>query len=121
MEVGMPMKPARRTTYPTHHIRLTRKATAALREHRKRQLEERMRLGTLWQDHDLVFPSGASTPLSGGNLNRAFKALLKRVGLSSMIRFHDLRHAPTPAGCKSQVRPRAVRAWRCEPHAQRLQ
>ena len=30
------------------NIRLTQRATAALREHRKRQLEERMLLGTLW-------------------------------------------------------------------------
>jgi integrase len=82
------------------NIRLTGKATAALREHRKRQLEERMRLGTLWWDHGLIFPSGAGTPLSGGNLNRAFKALLKRAGLPPMIRFHDLRHAASPAGRK---------------------
>ncbi len=74
------------------NIRLTRKAKSALREHCKRQLEERMRLGTLWQEHGLIFPPGAGTPLSGGNLNRAFKALLKRAGLSQMIRFHDLRH-----------------------------
>jgi integrase len=38
-----------------------------------------------------VFPSGVGTPLLGGNLNRAFKALLQRAGLPE-IRFHDLRH-----------------------------
>ncbi len=43
-------------------VRLTQRATAALREHRKRQLEERMWLGTLWQEHGLVFPSGVGTP-----------------------------------------------------------
>ena len=51
-----------------------------------------MRLGTLWQHHGLVFPSSAGTPLSGGNLNCAFKALLRRAGLSSVIRFHELLH-----------------------------
>ena len=89
-------------------IRLTRKATAALREHRKRQLEERIRLGTLWQDHSLVFPSGAGTPLSGGNLNRAFKALLRRAGLSSMIRFHDLRHTCATLLLQQGVNPKFV-------------
>src|SRR5829696_6470927 len=34
-------------------LRLTRKATEALRGHRKRQLEEKLRLGTLWQDNGL--------------------------------------------------------------------
>jgi integrase len=82
---------------------------AALREHRKRQLEERMRLGTLWQDHDLVFPSGAGIPLSGGNLNRAFKALLKRAGLSLMIRFHDLRHTCATLLLRQGVNPKFVR------------
>jgi integrase len=72
-------------------IRLTQRATVALKEHRKRQLEERMERGALWQDHGLVFPSGVGTPLLGGNLNRAFKALLQRTGLPE-IRFHDLRH-----------------------------
>jgi integrase len=73
-------------------VRLTRKATSALKEHRKRQIGETMQLGTLGNDHGLVFPSGTGTPLSGGNLNRAFKALLSRAGLSSVIRFHDLLH-----------------------------
>jgi integrase len=72
-------------------IRLTQRATVALKEHHKRQLEERMERGALWQDHGLVFPSGVGTPLLGGNLNRAFKALLQRTGLPE-IRFHDLRH-----------------------------
>ncbi|MDQ3923809.1 MAG: site-specific integrase [Actinomycetota bacterium] len=90
------------------NIRLTRKATSALREHRKRQLEERMRLGTLWRDHGLIFPSGAGTPLSGGNLNRAFKALLKRAGLPPMIRFHDLRHTCATLLLRQGVNPKFV-------------
>jgi integrase len=90
------------------NIRLTQRATTALTKHRKRQLEERMRLGILWQAHDLVFPSGAGTPLSGGNLNRAFKALLKRAGLSSMIRFHDLRHTCATLLLRQGVNPKFV-------------
>src|SRR5215203_6754757 len=54
-------------------VRLTRKATAALREHRKRQLEERMKLAGLWQEQGLVFPSAVGAPLWGGNLNRAVR------------------------------------------------
>src|ERR671912_353497 len=34
-------------------IRLTRKATEALRAHRKAQLEEKLQLGTLWQENGL--------------------------------------------------------------------
>jgi integrase len=73
-------------------IRLTRKATEALRGHRKRQLEEKLRLGSLLQENDLVFPSQAGTPIGGRNLIRHFKIRLGRAGLPSTFRFHDLRH-----------------------------
>ena len=72
-------------------IRLTRKAISALRQLRKRQLEERLHRETgLWTDHGLVFPSTMGTPISGGNLNRSFEAVLERSGLPT-VRFHDLR------------------------------
>jgi integrase len=89
------------------NIRLTRKATAGLREHRRRQLEERMEHGALWQDHGLVFPSGIGTPTLGGNLNRAFKALLKRAGLPA-VRFHDLSHTCATLLLRQGVNPKYV-------------
>jgi len=50
-----------------------------------------MKLAGLWTDHGLVFTSGVGTPLLGGNLNRSFKATLRRAGLPE-VHFHDLRH-----------------------------
>src|ERR687894_1833081 len=44
-------------------IRCSQRAIEALRSHRKRQLEEKLRAGALWQDHGLVFPSSIGTPL----------------------------------------------------------
>jgi len=73
-------------------IRLTRKATEALRGHRKRQIEEKLQLGTLWQDNGLLFPSQVGTPIGGRNLIRHLKIRLGRAGLPSTFRFHDLRH-----------------------------
>ena len=73
-------------------INLTRKAIEALKSHRKRLLEEKLGLGSLWQENGLVFPSKVGTPLSGRNLNRAYKRHLQRAGLSTTFRFHDLRH-----------------------------
>ncbi len=89
------------------NIRLTQRAVAALREHRKRQLEERMQHAGLWQDHGLVFTSGIGTPLLGGNLNRAFKATLQRAGLPE-IRFHDLRHTCATLLLRQGVNPKFV-------------
>ena len=67
-----------------------------------------MRLAGLWEDHGLVFPSGAGTPISGGNLNRGFKALLKRAGLPQTIRFHDLRHTCATLLRRQGVNPKFV-------------
>jgi integrase len=39
------------------NVRLTNSAMEALKRHRAAQNEERLRLGTLWQDQGLVFPS----------------------------------------------------------------
>ena len=73
-------------------IRLTRRASEALRIHRKRQLEEKLRLGALWGENGLVFPSQVGTPLGARNLVRHFKRMLERSGLESTFRIHDLRH-----------------------------
>ncbi len=89
------------------NIRLTQRAVTALREHRRRQPEERMEHGALWQDHGLVFASGIGTPLLGGNLNRSFKATLRRAGLPE-IRFHDLRHSCATLLLRQGVNPKFV-------------
>jgi integrase len=90
------------------NIRLTQSAVAALRIHRRRQLEERMYKADLWQEQGLVFPSTVGTPLWGGNLNRAFKATLQRAGLPKSTRFHDLRHTCATLLLKQGVNPKFV-------------
>jgi integrase len=72
----------------SRQIRLTTKATEALKKHRKRQLEERIARAGLWQEQGLVFPSSVGTPLGARNLQRHFKALLKRAELPQSFRFH---------------------------------
>jgi integrase len=73
-------------------IALTEGATIALRGHRRRQTEERLRVGTLWEDQGLVFPSTTGRPLSRDAVyRRSFAPLLKRAGLPR-ITLHDLRH-----------------------------
>jgi integrase len=64
---------------------------AALRAHKKRQLEERVRFGPSYEDTDQVFTSERGGPWYPWKSTHAFNALLKRVGLEG-FRFHDLRH-----------------------------
>jgi integrase len=82
-----------KTDYSKRTIGLTPTALDALRAHRARLAEERLRLGEAWDSsHDLVFPNTFGGLMIPDNLTkRPFKALLKRAGLPD-IRFHDLRH-----------------------------
>lgn len=74
-------------------VRLTRQAVVALKDHRKRQLEERMRLAGLWQDHGLVFAGESGSLFNPSNLrNRSFRRVKTRSGVREDLRFHDLRH-----------------------------
>ena len=90
------------------HINLTAGSIAALRAHRKRQLEERMEHAGLWQDHGLVFPSSVGTPLSHRNVVRSFKALLHRAGLPATVRLYDLRHTCATLLLSRNVHPKYV-------------
>jgi len=89
-------------------IDLTTGSVNALRAHRKRQLEERMRRAGLWQDRGLVFPSSVGTPLSHRNVVRSFKALLHRAGLPAMVRLYDLRHTCATLLLSRNVHPKYV-------------
>lgn len=65
-----------------------------LREHKRRQNEERLRLGSAWEVNDLVFCTAFGTPLSLQNLSvRHFKPAIKAAGLPKTIRLYDLRHS----------------------------
>jgi integrase len=74
-------------------VRLTRQAASTLKDHRKRQLEERLRLAGLWQDQGLVFPNETGSLFNPSNLcNRSFKRIKARASVREDLHFHDLRH-----------------------------
>jgi len=79
----------------------------ALKEHRKRQLEEKMLAGPDWQETSFVFTSTIGTPLEPDNIGRWFKPLLNKAGLPD-IRFHDLRHTAASLLLVQGVQPRVV-------------
>jgi integrase len=84
-------------------VDLPDRAIRALRAHRKRQLEEKLKAGALHEDQGLVFATGKGTPLEPQNVvNRDFKPLLRRAELPD-IRWHDLRHT-----CFTLLLPRGV-------------
>jgi integrase len=105
---GHPIFTTPKTSKSRRRVRLTTGATEALKRHRKRQLEERLRVAGLWQDHGLVFTTKLGTPLNRHNLcQRSFKPLLEQAGLPE-IRFHDLRHTCATLLLTGGVHPKIV-------------
>lgn len=89
-------------------VYLTDRAVDALRQHRKRQAEERLRMGAAWEDNDLVFANQVGKPIPASNLlRRSFEPLLKRADLPR-IRFHDLRHSAATLLLEQGIHPKIV-------------
>jgi integrase len=81
----------------------------ALKRHKAAQNAERLRLGTLWKDHNLIFPNRVGKPMDHNNLyHRDFKVALERAGLPLTCRFHDLRHTCATLLLSKNVNPKIV-------------
>ena len=72
----------------------------ALREHRRQQLEMRLRAGELWENQDLVFTNEIGGHLIHQSVHRAFKKIVTPLGLPA-ARFHDLRHTYAAAALQA--------------------
>jgi integrase len=81
-----------KTTKSRRTLALPQTAIQALREHRKRQAEDRLAAGPLWQDHGLVFASAIGTPLDAANVRREFRKITEAAGLGAGWAPRDLRH-----------------------------
>lgn len=82
-------------------------AVEVLRQHRLRQLQERLSVGERWHEHDLVFPSTIGTPLEPRNLTRHLHQLCKTAGLPPE-RFHNLRHTAASIGFAEGLDPKMI-------------
>jgi len=67
-----------------------------------------LKLGSAWQNFDLVFPSEIGMPLNPPNLTRAFKKALERAGIRTSIRLYDLRHTTATLLLQAGVNPKVV-------------
>lgn len=105
---GPPKNAASRRGVP-----LNRTAASALRDHRKRRNEERLRApGDAWKDHNLVFPNRSGHPTDHNNLyRREYLPLLAPAGLAGEgFTLHSLRHAFAMALLSRKEHPKKVQA-----------
>ena len=105
---GQPLYQEPKTPMSRRDITLSRAAVDALRNHRIRQNEGRLRaIG--WEDHGLVFPDAVGRPRQGSIFNRnSWVPLRKAAALPASFRFHDLRHSAASLALASGVPPTIV-------------
>jgi integrase len=94
---------SRRTlTLPTSTVR-------ALVEHRRKQAEERLRLGSHYENNGLVFATPSGTPVSIENLRaRNFKQIINRAELPENFTLYSLRHSFVTLSLLAGVEPKTV-------------
>ena len=80
---------------------------AVLREHRKRQLAERLLMGAGFTDHGLVFCRPDGAPLHPERFSRTFEIEAARAALPK-IRLHDLRHTWATLALQAGEHPKVV-------------
>jgi len=82
-----------KTPSSVRRVELPRQAVEALKRHRTVQNKERLAAKVWLNDRNLVFVTEVGTPIHKSNLmRRSFRPWLKKAGLQSSMRWHDLRH-----------------------------
>ncbi|MBO0783550.1 MAG: site-specific integrase, partial [Ktedonobacteraceae bacterium] len=88
-------------------ILLPQPVSDILKAHRTRQHAQRLRAGSAWQNHDLVFCTHRGKRLWPQNMRTSFYRRLEKAGLPPM-HIHDLRHNAVTLLISMGVNPKVV-------------
>ncbi len=113
-----------KTKQSRRSIPLSKTSLAALKVHRVKQLESRMKINDVYQDYDLVFPSVIGTPIQHQNFyRRHFKKVIRLANEKirkenedrtdkkpelKTIRLYDLRHTMATLLLSKGINPKIV-------------
>lgn len=75
-------------------VELSEATCRLLRSHRVAQTEHRLKIGGVWQDNDLAFPSLVGTPWLPRIFYRGYRPIVDESGVShpEAVNWHTLRH-----------------------------
>ncbi|MBA7662682.1 putative defective protein IntQ [subsurface metagenome] len=96
-----------KSSYSRRRIALSPSLALLLREYKAEQQTQRILLGKLPADSDLVFSHLDGKPRDPGVVSHTFAKVLKKAGLPH-IRFHDLRHTHATLLLKGGIHPKIV-------------
>jgi integrase len=88
-------------------IALDPATTAALRQHRRRQAEERLLADPSYVDSGLVFTMPDGSPIHPNRFSLWFRTRARAASLPA-IRLHDMRHSYATAGLAAGVPPKVM-------------
>ena len=91
----------------TRTLALPQITANALCEHRKAQLEKRLRVGPGFNSAELVLPGADGEPWWSSNFARACRRVFDDVGLYR-ARLHDLRHTHATMLLRQGIHPKVV-------------
>ncbi|KRQ85843.1 Tyrosine recombinase XerC [Caloramator mitchellensis] len=77
-----------------------------LKNHRKRQLEEKLKAGEVYEDNNLVFATELGKPIETRNLMRTFYRICEKANID--INFHALRHTYATRLLEANEHPKVV-------------
>lgn len=81
--------------------------TRRLQEHRRNQLEWKLKSGSEWQNLNLVFPDVGGTPIEQDRLRYWFYEIMAGLGIEG-LRLYDLRHAFVTLSLLAGVDPNTI-------------
>jgi integrase len=97
-----------KTARSRRNVYLDRRTVAALREHRKRQREQRVAAGPAWDsEHDWVLTDELGGHVKPQTMSYEWRRLTEQLDLPR-IRLHDLRHTHATLALKAGVHPKVV-------------
>ena len=88
-------------------VKLPAFAVEALRQHRLRQVQERL-AAPVWDDPSLVFTTTVGSPIDGRNFLRQFKEHAATAGMPATFTVHSLRHSAATLMLALGVQPKVV-------------
>lgn len=98
-----------KTAKSRRNIPLSASIVRSLASHKARQGEQRLKAGTKYENHDLVFATRDGAPLMRRNILRShFRPILEKAGLPASIRLYDLRHTCATLLLAANEHPKVV-------------
>jgi len=104
---GLVFRHTTKTDGSRRTIAVSNSVISMLKRIKKQQTENKIALGSEYQDHDLVFCNQDGTPINIDYFSREFGRLVRRKGLRH-VRFHDLRHTHATLLLQQGEHPKVV-------------